>query len=243
MLSTLRECVPAAERIRVILAVGAERPSVAPRAAVQLLGTLSRREPLRTEGFPGAPTSWHFVEKWKLSWHFVDGDGHQYGRRPHHRKWQADQGFRRDWRVARDGGEGTGGLGRRLVTHDFGASRYNFLALGAKKLCQRQIQELEEGGWWRRGGSNSRPSHCERDALPAELRPHSVQCDCKRRSIGPGESRGNLPNGRRSNAGQGQRHDFRRTLRSRAGARQNGRNMDRTDDGCRDHRAPARGAR
>ena len=24
---------------------------------------------------------------------------------------------------------------------------------------------------WRRGGSNSRPSHCERDALPAELRP------------------------------------------------------------------------
>ena len=27
------------------------------------------------------------------------------------------------------------------------------------------------GDWWRRGGSNSRPSHCERDALPAELRP------------------------------------------------------------------------
>src|SRR5450759_539322 len=26
--------------------------------------------------------------------------------------------------------------------------------------------------WWRRGGSNSRPSHCERDTLPAELRPH-----------------------------------------------------------------------
>ena len=25
--------------------------------------------------------------------------------------------------------------------------------------------------WWSRGGSNSRPSHCERDALPAELRP------------------------------------------------------------------------
>src|SRR5262245_43682760 len=32
-----------------------------------------------------------------------------------------------------------------------------------------------DGGffWWRRGGSNSRPSHCERDALPAELRPHA----------------------------------------------------------------------
>ena len=27
------------------------------------------------------------------------------------------------------------------------------------------------GMWWSRGGSNSRPSHCERDALPAELRP------------------------------------------------------------------------
>src|SRR5664280_765712 len=26
--------------------------------------------------------------------------------------------------------------------------------------------------WWRGGGSNSRPSHCERDALPAELPPH-----------------------------------------------------------------------
>src|SRR5262244_3100317 len=29
--------------------------------------------------------------------------------------------------------------------------------------------------WWRRGGSNSRPSHCERDALPAELRPHAFR--------------------------------------------------------------------
>ena len=29
--------------------------------------------------------------------------------------------------------------------------------------------------WWSRGGSNSRPSHCERDALPAELRPQSKQ--------------------------------------------------------------------
>ena len=27
--------------------------------------------------------------------------------------------------------------------------------------------------WWRGGGSNSRPSHCERDALPAELPPHT----------------------------------------------------------------------
>ncbi len=27
--------------------------------------------------------------------------------------------------------------------------------------------------WWSRGGSNSRPSHCERADLPAELRPHA----------------------------------------------------------------------
>jgi hypothetical protein len=27
--------------------------------------------------------------------------------------------------------------------------------------------------WWSRQGSNLRPSHCERDALPTELRPHS----------------------------------------------------------------------
>ena len=29
--------------------------------------------------------------------------------------------------------------------------------------------------WWSRGGPNSRPPHCERDALPAELRPHTEQ--------------------------------------------------------------------
>ena len=29
------------------------------------------------------------------------------------------------------------------------------------------------GRWWSRGGSNSRPSHCERDALPSELRPRA----------------------------------------------------------------------
>src|ERR1700730_10246736 len=29
------------------------------------------------------------------------------------------------------------------------------------------------GGWWSGRGSNPRPSHCERDALPAELPPHA----------------------------------------------------------------------
>src|ERR1700726_704585 len=31
--------------------------------------------------------------------------------------------------------------------------------------------ESGPGFWWRRRGSNPRPSHCERDALPTELLP------------------------------------------------------------------------
>ena len=46
------------------------------------------------------------------------------------------------------------------------ARRSNF-----KEATTCQNNRLEDK-WWRRGGSNSRPSHCERDALPAELRPH-----------------------------------------------------------------------
>lgn len=41
------------------------------------------------------------------------------------------------------------------------------------KKGRHEAGPLEWGGWWRRGGSNSRPRHCERRALPAELRPHS----------------------------------------------------------------------
>ena len=41
-----------------------------------------------------------------------------------------------------------------------------------------------EWGWWRRGGSNSRPRHCERRALPAELRPHD-QADDTTASVDP----------------------------------------------------------
>ena len=37
------------------------------------------------------------------------------------------------------------------------------------------LEDVEGKNWWSRGGSNSRPSHCERDALPAELRPHVDQ--------------------------------------------------------------------
>ena len=41
--------------------------------------------------------------------------------------------------------------------------------------------------WWSRGGSNSRPSHCERDALPAELRPR------KEGEVSPYKENYNLP--------------------------------------------------
>ncbi len=44
------------------------------------------------------------------------------------------------------------------------AGKKKGLALSAKSLFL----------WWSRGGSNSRPSHCERDALPTELRPHET---------------------------------------------------------------------
>ena len=36
-----------------------------------------------------------------------------------------------------------------------------------------QNASIANRGWWSRGGSNSRPPHCERGALPAELRPRN----------------------------------------------------------------------
>src|SRR5512140_2207085 len=44
-------------------------------------------------------------------------------------------------------------------------------------LCRLQLVHctlsslIESNRWWSRGGSNPRPPHCERGALPAELRP------------------------------------------------------------------------
>ncbi len=38
--------------------------------------------------------------------------------------------------------------------------------------------------WWSQGGSNSRPRHCERRALPAELWPHGCGCCFTRRAPG-----------------------------------------------------------
>ena len=46
-------------------------------------------------------------------------------------------------------------------------------------------RSFSEGGWWSRGGSNSRPPHCERGALPAELRPQTAT-DAAVRGVGCG---------------------------------------------------------
>jgi hypothetical protein len=42
---------------------------------------------------------------------------------------------------------------------------------------QPEEKTVEKIGWWSRQGSNLRPSHCERDALPTELRPHPIRTD------------------------------------------------------------------
>ena len=51
---------------------------------------------------------------------------------------------------------------------------WNFLAentVAAQRATTESERNLE---WWSRQESNLRPSHCERDALPTELRPHHV---------------------------------------------------------------------
>jgi hypothetical protein len=42
-----------------------------------------------------------------------------------------------------------------------------------------------EGNWWSGRGSNPRPSHCERDALPAELPPHTFDGTAPMESVAP----------------------------------------------------------
>ena len=44
---------------------------------------------------------------------------------------------------------------------------------GTYRACPAVAREASEG-WWSQAGSNRRPRHCERRALPAELWPHSA---------------------------------------------------------------------
>ncbi|MDF3055294.1 MAG: hypothetical protein K0Q74_1201 [Gammaproteobacteria bacterium] len=52
--------------------------------------------------------------------------------------------------------------------------RLLIMTLGIFAKRSRLCEKLLRWKWWRRGGSNSRPRHCERRALPAELRPHKT---------------------------------------------------------------------
>ena len=42
-------------------------------------------------------------------------------------------------------------------------------------MCIQNLYTIYVYCWWRRRGSNPRPSDCEPDALPAELRPHVLR--------------------------------------------------------------------
>src|ERR1700722_3856568 len=46
--------------------------------------------------------------------------------------------------------------------------------------CRAEAGEASEG-WWSQAGSNRRPRHCERRALPAELWPHRGRVEVRRR--------------------------------------------------------------
>lgn len=55
-----------------------------------------------------------------------------------------------------------------------------------KKPWHTKVSKAFPSGiWWSGGGSNSRPSHCERDALPAEL-PPQIKQEQKYTGIRPG---------------------------------------------------------
>src|SRR4029077_8430333 len=49
------------------------------------------------------------------------------------------------------------------------ALRWTTFAGLANRSSRSRLASVSEG-WWTRRGSNSRPLHCERSALPAELR-------------------------------------------------------------------------
>ena len=61
----------------------------------------------------------------------------------------------------------------RLFSNRGGCQEGHWLIPPSAKKGPASLQALRIS-WWSGGGSNSRPSHCERDALPAELPPHEA---------------------------------------------------------------------
>src|SRR5262245_10938137 len=58
----------------------------------------------------------------------------------------------------------------RLRPAGFGATAFADFATRGYRACRAVAGEASEG-WWSQAGSNRRPRHCERRALPAELWP------------------------------------------------------------------------
>ena len=55
-----------------------------------------------------------------------------------------------------------------------GRARGRFRSRNIRAVAKsEEMRKGSEGNWWSGRGSNPRPSHCERDALPAELPPHA----------------------------------------------------------------------
>ncbi len=86
--------------------------------------------------------------------------------------------LRRRRALGERGRRGTPGASRSLTTfrHLVVTPNHPTSRCGVAEPGNENAQPAWLGAesWWRRGGSNSRPSHCERDALPAELRPHGL---------------------------------------------------------------------
>src|SRR6266481_7035010 len=61
----------------------------------------------------------------------------------------------------------------RNRTGDLALRRHSLYPLSYRGGKERPETDNRPHRWWRRRGSNPRPSHCERDALPTELLPLS----------------------------------------------------------------------
>ena len=91
------------------------------------------------------------------------------------------------WRSGRRGLRGSRGggsmLGARSPSSPFGLCRARFALRATMRGCATRSPKGE--AWWSQAGSNRRPRHCERRALPAELWPHRDRLnDPKRPAIG-----------------------------------------------------------
>ncbi len=77
------------------------------------------------------------------------------------------------WRKERISGSGEDEIPLNAGEPDTASPGRPAPILALRRAGNRPENGCEWVKWWRRGGSNSRPRHCERRALPTELHPHS----------------------------------------------------------------------